>query len=108
MAARTSPGTLGTVPYAASATVDSPLYTARNGSQTVTLISVSTTAGTSQVFLQFGDLAVALGAAVAQTAGAANSFKVDMAVYKLGSVFIRFVDTSATAGLVVVKASDDA
>lgn len=108
MVAKINPGDLGTFPYPASGTVDTTAYTPRNGAKTVTIASLSITAGTSQVFLQFGDIAVALGAAVAQTAGELNSFKIDMALHKMGTVFIRFVDTSATAGAVIARATDDA
>lgn len=108
MASRKSPGSLGVKGYTSSGTVDSDEYAPRNGAKTVTLVSNSTTAGTSQVFLRLGGVDGSLGAAIAQAANAHNTFEVDMSLHKVGTLFLRFTDTDASAGSVNFRASDNA
>lgn len=108
MTAANSPGSLGTdVPFALSATIDSGLYAPRNGSTKVTLTAIPTRAGTVQPFLRTpkGDKALTASPA-AVVANDLAIVTLDLSLEGLGPVFLRYVNTDATAGMCTFAASD--
>lgn len=107
MTAVNTPGSLGLIPFNASATIDSGLYAPRNGSQTITLTAIPTQAGTVQPFLRTpqGDKALT-ASPTALVANELGLIQLNYALGGLGTVFVRYVNTDVTAGSCAFGATD--
>lgn len=108
MTANNTPGLIGrSVPFGAGATIDSDLYVPRNGCTTLTLMAVPTQAGTimPRVRTPVGDFDLA-AAATAVVANDLGIVQVDYALSQIGTVYVRYVNTDATAGSCSFLATD--
>lgn len=107
MTTKTKPGELGGGAFASGGSVDSDDYRPSLHVASVTLLCAADQDGDVRAYLRRGGSEHALGsAATALTGGGQVTLKIDFPVAGLGTLFVRYTNTNATAGVASFAVAD--